>query len=121
MVHAEDCVFCKIISGKIPASRLYEDEKFICIRDARPQAKTHLLVIPKEPIASLEEAFPEQGEGQSELVGKLFEVGTRIARQQGLLPGGFRSVLNTGLSGGQTVFHLHLHILGGESLRGQFA
>jgi histidine triad (HIT) family protein len=120
MIHSEDCVFCKIIDGKIPATRIYEDKKFICIRDIQPQAKVHLLVIPREAIPSLEEAFPEKGEGNSELVGQLFEVGTKIARQQGLLPGGFRSVINTGIAGGQTVFHLHLHILGGEALRGHF-
>lgn len=111
-----DCLFCKIILGEIPSPRVYEDEKFICIRDIRPQAKVHLLVIPKAHIASLEEAFPEKGVHQSELVGELFAVGTQISRQQALLPGGFRAVINTGRNGGQTVFHLHLHLLGGEAL-----
>lgn len=119
-----DCLFCKIVRGEIPAPKLYEDERFICIRDIRPQAKTHLLVLPKAHIASLEEAFPEKGSSHSSstvLLGELFEVGTRIARQEGLLPGGFRSVINTGPDGGQTVFHLHLHLLGGGVLQERLA
>jgi histidine triad (HIT) family protein len=121
MIHSDDCIFCKIIDGKIPATRVYEDDQFICIRDIQPQAKIHLLVIPKRAISSLSESFPDQGEGHFQLIGQLFELGTRIARQQGLLPEGFRAVINTGPAGGQTVFHLHLHILGGESLMGRFA
>jgi histidine triad (HIT) family protein len=120
MKHPESCVFCKVIAGKIPSTKVYEDENVVCIRDIHPQAKVHLLVIPKHPVASLEEAFPENGESQGQMVGRLFEVGTKIARQQDLLPDGFRCVINTGASGGQTVFHLHLHILGGELLRGSF-
>ena len=112
-----DCIFCKIIQGGIPAPKLYEDDRFIAIRDIRPQAKTHLLVIPKEHVASLDEAFPVRGETKSDLVGQLFAVGTLLARKHDLLPAGFRSVINTGVGGGQTVFHLHLHLLGGESLQ----
>jgi histidine triad (HIT) family protein len=115
-----DCIFCKIIQGAISSPRVYEDDTFICIRDIRPQAKTHLLVIPKRHIASLDDAFPAQGKQESELMGKLLEAGTRIARQQGLLPGGFRSVINTLRDGGQTVFHIHLHILGGAVLQEGF-
>jgi histidine triad (HIT) family protein len=115
-----DCLFCKIIRGEIPAPKLYEDENFVCIRDIRPQAKTHLLVMPKEHVASLEAAFPDEGESRATLVGKLFEAGTKVARQNGLLPGGFRAVINTNDDGGQTVFHLHLHILGGGALRDHF-
>jgi histidine triad (HIT) family protein len=113
---SKDCIFCKIVGGEIPAPRVHEDSAFICIRDIRPQAKTHLLVLPKAHVASLADAFPESGEGQAGMVGKLFQVATAIARKQGLLPGGFRAVINTGEDGGQTVFHLHLHILGGEAL-----
>jgi histidine triad (HIT) family protein len=115
-----DCIFCKIIAGQMTSSQLYEDEACIVIRDIRPQAKVHLLVIPKEHIASLDQAFSEQGTRRSDLIGKLFEVGTKVARQQGLLPEGFRAVINHGKNGGQTVFHLHLHILGGEPLREYF-
>lgn len=113
---SNDCLFCKIIEGEIPSPRIYEDDAFICIPDIRPQAKTHLLVIPKEHISSLATAFPAEGPGKAQLIGKLFETATQIARQKGLLPGGFRAVLNTEKNGGQTVFHIHLHILGGELL-----
>ncbi len=116
MSGSKDCIFCKIVGGAIPSPKLYEDEDFICIHDIRPQAKVHLLVLPKEHVPSLESAFPEQGESKAKMVGRLMEVGTRLARQHGLLPGGFRAVINTGVEGGQTVFHLHLHILGGTPL-----
>jgi histidine triad (HIT) family protein len=112
----DDCIFCKIIGGSIPSPRVYEDDQFICIRDIRPQAKVHLLVVPKEHIASLDAAFPAKGPKHGELVSQLFEVGVKIAREQKLLPSGFRSVINTNEGGGQTVFHLHLHLLGGETL-----
>lgn len=112
----KDCIFCKIVAGGIPAPKLYEDDRFICIRDVQPKAKTHLLILPKEHVVSLEAAFPENGTQLTGLIGELFEVGTRVARQQGLLPGGFRTVINTGANSGQTVFHLHLHVLGGEPL-----
>ena len=114
------CIFCKIISGAIPADKVYEDSKFVCIRDIHPQAETHLLIMPKEHIASLDEAFPDGGPPQSELMGDLFSVATRIARKHKLLPAGFRSVINTNEHGGQTVFHLHLHVLGGKPLREVF-
>jgi histidine triad (HIT) family protein len=115
------CIFCKIVSGQIPSEKLYEDARVICIRDIHPQAKTHLLVIPKAHVASLAEAFPENGSGQEGLLGHAMAAVTRIARERGLLPGGFRTVINTGVEGGQTVFHLHIHILGGEPLRGMMA
>jgi len=114
------CLFCRIIQGVIPVIPVYEDDLCICIRDINPQAKTHLLIIPKEHIASLDVAFPEKGVSSAQQVGLLFERAVRIARQQGLLPGGFRTVINTNEHGGQTVFHLHLHLLGGEPLRGSF-
>ncbi len=116
-----DCIFCKIIKNEIPSERVYEDDFCICIRDLHPQAKVHLLVIPKVHVASLEEAFPAAGVGQEELLGKLMKAVTAIARKQALLPGGFRTVINTNHEGGQSVFHLHLHVLGGETLRGRFA
>ncbi|MEO5968774.1 MAG: histidine triad nucleotide-binding protein [Bdellovibrionia bacterium] len=115
------CIFCKMIQGVIPVTKVYEDDLCICIRDINPQAKTHLLVIPKEHVESLDSAFPEKGVSQASLMGLLYERVVTIARDQGLLPGGFRTVINTNENGGQTVFHLHLHILGGERLRGSFA
>jgi histidine triad (HIT) family protein len=111
-----DCVFCKIIAGVIPSPRVYEDESFICIRDIQPHAKKHFLVIPKKHFSSLNDAFPAQKAGEVELMGKLLAVGTSVARQEGISETGYRSVINTGKDGTQTVFHIHLHILGGEPL-----
>lgn len=104
-----DCIFCKVVAGEIPAPRVFENGAFICIRDIRPQAKVHLLVVPKKHVATLADA-------DTALLGELMSVGVEIAREQKLLPAGFRSVINTGKDGGQTVFHLHLHLLGGNSL-----
>jgi histidine triad (HIT) family protein len=116
MSKKSDCIFCKIIDGAIPSPRVYEDERFICIRDIHPQAKVHLLVIPKKHVPSLDAAYPESGSNHHEIVSQLFEATVKIAREQKLLPFGFRSVINTGEGGGQTVSHLHLHILGGEQM-----
>ena len=111
-----ECIFCKIVDGLIAVPKVYEDDSFICIRDIQPQAKVHLLVIPKKHLNSLESAFPEQGEGHVELMGRLFAVATVVARKEGLILGGFRSIINTGKESGQTIFHIHLHLLGGETL-----
>ena len=111
---SQSCIFCKIVDGSIPSPRVLEDESFICIRDLHPQAKIHLLVIPKKHVAGLDAAYAH--EGGAALVGALFEFGTQVAHQQRLLPQGFRSIINTGVGGGQTVFHLHLHLLGGGEL-----
>ena len=116
----KDCVFCKIASGAINSTKLFEDDSFICVRDIQPQAKIHLLIIPKEHIASLDEAYPLEGKNRGDIVARMFETATKVARKEKLLPGGFRSVVNTNRDGGQTVFHLHLHILGGEPLGGAF-
>jgi histidine triad (HIT) family protein len=115
-----------MVSGKMDVPKVYEDESFVCIRDIRPQARIHLLVFPKKHIVSIADAFPEKlAEGEKSehtlLFGKLFFVASQIAREQGLMPDGFRSVINTGSDAGQTVFHLHLHLLGGEPLTGGFA
>lgn len=115
-----DCIFCKIVDGTIPSPRVLEDDQFICIRDLHPQAATHLLVIPKEHVASLAAAFPAAGAQRPELVGSLFEFAARVARKNGLLPEGFRAVINTGARGGQSVFHLHAHLLGGDDLGNRF-
>jgi histidine triad (HIT) family protein len=120
MTSDPNCIFCKIIAGTIPSVRLYEDHEFICIRDIQPQAKAHFLVLPKQHIKSLDDAFPVEGRDQTELMGRLMRIGTLVARQQGLLPSGFRAVINTNHMAGQTVDHLHLHILGGEPLAGGF-
>ncbi|MBI2711635.1 MAG: histidine triad nucleotide-binding protein [Bdellovibrio sp.] len=116
-----DCLFCKMIRGDIPVQPVYQDEHFICIRDLHPQAPTHLLLIPKDHIRSLASAYPQGGKDQGgNVIEKLFSIATRIAHEQKLLPGGFRTVVNVEKQGGQTVFHLHLHILGGGDLKGSF-
>lgn len=107
-----DCLFCRILAGEIPADKVYEDEQVFAFRDINPQAPTHILVIPRRHIASLTDLEPDD----SALMGHLLQTGARIARDEGLGEQGFRSVVNTGEHGGQSVFHIHLHILGGRQL-----
>ena len=114
-----NCIFCQIVSGAIPAKKIYEDDRFIAIPDAQPQAKKHFLIMPKDHVASLETAFENEVKGK-ELLGEMFALANKVAHDQGLLPKGFRSVLNTNHDGGQTVFHIHLHVLGGEPVHGEF-
>lgn len=113
------CLFCRIIGGEIPAARVFEDAQCIVIRDIQPQAKVHLLVLPREHVAALDQVGA--GEPNAAMLGHLLQVATQVARDCGLLPAGFRTVINTGAHGGQSVFHLHVHVLGGEQLRGSFA
>ena len=107
----ENCLFCKIAAGQIPSTKVYEDEKILAFRDIAPQAPTHILVIPKCHIASVAEITPEN----SALVAHIFTVIPQIARQENLT-GGYRVVSNCGADAGQTVHHLHFHILGGKEL-----
>jgi histidine triad (HIT) family protein len=109
------CVFCKIASGEIPSARVFEDAEFIAIRDIQPQAKVHLLVIPKAHIECID------SDGAAGVNAKILNAAVEVARQEGLAADGFRVVVNTRVWGGQTVAHLHLHVLGGEQLRGRFA
>jgi histidine triad (HIT) family protein len=106
-----DCLFCKIVDGTIPANRVYEDESCIGFPDINPQAPTHILLIPKQHIASHAEAMTED----AELMGHLMAAAGKIAREQ-KLERGYRIVVNTGDEGGQTVNHLHLHLLGGRPM-----
>ena len=108
---SSDCIFCRIVAGSIPAKRIYEDELCLCFADLNPQAHTHLLLIPKQHIASLTDAGPTQ----SSLLGHLLTKSAELARSS-KLEGGYRTVINTGANGGQTVDHLHLHILGGRQM-----
>jgi histidine triad (HIT) family protein len=107
-----DCLFCKIVSGAIPASRVYEDELCIGFPDINPQAPTHILVIPKQHVAS-HARLPAKDEA---LMGHLMAATAEIARTN-KLENGYRIVVNTGDDGGQTVHHLHLHLLGGRSMK----
>lgn len=105
------CLFCKIVTGLVPAKRLYEDEFSIAFPDINPQAQIHVLVVPKEHISSLAEAGPEH----TALLGKLLTAAAAVARLH-KLERGYRVVVNTGTEGGQTVSHLHLHVLGGRHM-----
>ena len=108
----DNCIFCKIAAGEIPASKIYEDERAVAFRDINPQAPTHALVIPRTHVASLNEA----GEGEEALLGHLLLVAARVAREAGHAEGGYRTVINTNADAGQTVFHVHVHVLGGRAL-----
>lgn len=108
----QECIFCNIVAGKIPATFLYQDDKVVAIRDINPQAPTHLLVIPKEHIPSLTELRDDQ----RDLVAQLIYVSNKLARGEGIAEKGYRLVLNCGPDGGQDVPHLHLHLLGGQRL-----
>jgi len=106
-----DCLFCRIIRGEIPSKKIYEDERTFAFEDINPQAPTHVLIIPKEHIGGLKEASLEQ----AEIVGRCHLTAANIARQRGIEEG-YRTVLNVGPGAGQSVFHLHVHLLGGRSL-----
>lgn len=108
---SSDCLFCRIVAGDIPANRIYEDERCIGFPDINPQAPTHLLIIPKKHIASMASATPED----TGLIGSLMAAAIEIARSEKLSKG-YRVVVNTGDDGGQTVHHLHLHLLGGRHM-----
>ncbi len=112
----ENCLFCKIIAGEIPSNKVYEDETVFAFRDIAPQAPTHILVVPKAHIASVAEVTAEN----SAVVAHIFEVIAKIAAEEGLT-GGYRVVSNCGDDAGQTVHHLHFHILGGKTLNTQMA
>ena len=106
-----DCLFCKIAGGVIPSTKVYEDETVFAFRDIAPQAPTHILVIPKQHMASVNDITAEN----SAVVSHIFEVIPQIAKAEGL-DGGYRVVSNCGADAGQTVHHLHFHILGGKTL-----
>jgi histidine triad (HIT) family protein len=106
------CLFCRIIAKEIPADFVHQDDRSIVIRDNNPQAPTHLLVIPLAHIESLDDASQKD----EALLGHLLRVGARVANTAGLGESGYRTVINTGAGAGQSVFHLHVHVLGGRPL-----
>lgn len=108
----QSCLFCKIIAREIPADFIAQDDRSIVIRDVNPQAPTHLLVIPVEHIESLDEASQKD----EELLGHLLRIAARVANAEGLGDSGYRTVINTGAGAGQSVFHLHVHVLGGRPM-----
>ena len=109
---SEDCLFCKLISGEIPATEVYRDDDIFAFEDINPIAPTHILVIPIKHLSDIKSA----NEDDQELIGKMLLIANQIATEKGLAEDGFRYVINTGKNGGQTVYHLHLHIVGGRSL-----
>ncbi|MFL6437390.1 MAG: histidine triad nucleotide-binding protein [Terriglobales bacterium] len=106
-----DCLFCRIIRGEIPAKKVYEDKETFVFEDIDPQAPTHVLVIPKKHVVDLKESKAED----AEIIGKLHLVAAKVARER-KIENGYRTVFNVGPGAGQSVFHLHLHLLGGRPL-----
>jgi histidine triad (HIT) family protein len=106
-----DCLFCRIVSGEIPSKKVYEDEHTYAFEDINPQAPTHVLVVPKKHIRGLKEATPEY----ASLIGFCHLAAANVARQRGIEEG-YRTVVNVGPHAGQSVFHLHVHLLGGRNL-----
>lgn len=106
----EDCLFCKIIDGEIPSAKIHEDNLCIAFNDISPQAPTHILIIPREHISTLNETE----KNHKELLGHLLLTAAEIARKKNFSEDGYRVVINTNGDGGQTIFHLHIHLLGGR-------
>jgi histidine triad (HIT) family protein len=106
-----DCLFCKMIAGEIPTKKVYEDDKTFAFHDINPQAPTHVLIVPNKHIVGLKEATPED----AEIIGYCQLVAAKIARERDI-ENGYRTVYNVGPGAGQSVFHLHLHLLGGRKL-----
>jgi histidine triad (HIT) family protein len=107
-----ECIFCKIVARTIPAALVYEDDLVVAFDDTNPQAPTHTLVIPRKHVASI----AELQDSDVGLLGRLLLAGNKIAKLKGIADAGYRVVVNTGAHGGQSVFHLHLHVLGGRHL-----
>lgn len=108
----QDCVFCKILAGEIPADIVYESETAIAFRDINPRAPTHVLIIPRRHIETINDIAKED----QAVVGSLFSAASAIAAQEGVAQGGYRAVMNCNADAGQTVFHIHLHMLGGRTM-----
>lgn len=106
-----DCLFCKIVAGTIKPDIVFEDDQVIAFRDIHPQAPVHILIIPKQHISNLNEV------GDVSLAGRLLQTAVRIAKAEGLAENGYRTVINCNADGGQTVYHLHVHLLGGRQLQ----
>ena len=107
-----ECIFCKIAKGEIPAEKVYENDQVLAFRDLNPQAPVHILVIPRRHIATLNDL----DEGDADLMGRLYLAAKRIAADEGIAESGYRTVINCNAGAGQTVFHVHLHLLGGRPM-----
>ena len=108
---SDNCLFCKIVRGEIPCNKVYEDAEVLAFHDIHPVAPVHFMLVPKAHLASLMEA----GEAHAALLGKMLLLAPKLAREQGL-NNGFRTVINSGKGGGQEVFHLHIHVIGGGNI-----
>ena len=109
---ADECIFCRIVAGEIPADIAYQDEDFLAFRDIMPKAPTHVLIIPRIHITSVAELT----DGQQKLAGRLIVIARNLAKKEGIARKGYRLVINCGPEGGQVVAHLHLHLLGGRQM-----
>lgn len=107
-----DCLFCKIIKGEIPAKIIYQDDNVVAFEDINPQAPHHKLIVPKKHIATLNDLQPED----NELVGQIYQAAKHLAKELGIAESGYRVVMNCNRGAGQTVFHIHAHLLGGRQM-----
>lgn len=107
-----DCIFCRIVKGELPGQIVYETESVIAFRDLHAQAPTHVLVIPRRHIPTLNDLTPED----ASLMGEIVLAAQAVARQEGIAEQGYRTIMNCNLAGGQTVYHIHLHVLGGRQM-----
>jgi histidine triad (HIT) family protein len=110
--HLEDCIFCKIIAGEVPAQKIYEDDEILAFDDINPQAPVHALVIPKKHVATLNDL----GQDEGELMGRMAMAAIGVAKAKGLEDSGYRLVTNCLAEAGQAVFHIHTHVLGGRRM-----
>lgn len=107
-----DCLFCKMVAGEIKPNTVYEDDDVLAFRDLNPQAPTHVLIIPKTHISTINDIKPDQ----AALIGKLFLAAQKVAKDEKIAEPGYRTVMNCNAGGGQSVFHIHLHVLGGRAM-----
>ena len=107
-----DCLFCKVVAGQVPATLVFQDDHVVAFKDITPRAPTHVLIVPRRHIATLNELSPDD----DALVGEMVRAAAAIAKEQGLSERGYRTVFNCNAEAGQTVFHIHLHLLGGRPM-----
>ncbi len=110
---SDSCIFCRIVSGEANGTIVYQDEQVTAFRDTHPVAPTHILIVPNKHIESVSTLETED----EQLLGHLFTTARKLAEEQGIAKGGYRLITNTGPNGGQTIFHLHLHLIGGQRMR----
>jgi histidine triad (HIT) family protein len=107
-----DCIFCKIVDGQIPSRMVFEDERIVAFEDVSPQAPVHVLIVPRKHIST----SLDISDDDNELIGYMFQAAARVARDRGIAERGYRMVMNCNAEAGQTVFHIHLHVLGGRAM-----